>query len=197
MKSVELNLYRHDFNVASSQSTLNRILRSILVPIISVGLILLLPFSFEIRMIIFIGILLGGIFIVDKYLRRIFTDWPNSKKYVGTINFSKDLIIIKEGVHVTKLSLSDCSELVIFIDHYTGFRSVGADLERNGNGLFFFKDNLGQTRVYKFNIFNENQFKKIKIILDEYKDSVSYFKEYLPFEIPHILKPDLSDRLNY
>ncbi len=197
MSIVKLNLYRNDFNVLSSHGFLNRILRSIFVTLLAVGVITLIPASIEIRTLILIVILIGGVFISDKYLRRIFPDWPKSKKFIGTISFSVDSISIMEEHHVTKLSLTECIELVIFIDHYTGYTGTRRDVDRNGNGLLFYKDKLGQTSVYKFNIFNEKQFNNFKIFMDHYKVSVPYFKEYLPYEITHILKPDLSDRIKY
>jgi hypothetical protein len=197
MSTVKLNLYRDDFNVTSNHGFLNRILRSIFVSLLALGLTILIPVSIEIRTLIFIAILIGGVIVSDKYFRRTYPDWPKSKNFIGTLNFSIDSISIMERNHSTALFLTECSEFVIFIDQYAGYTGNKRDVDRNGNGLFFYKDKLGQTSVYKFNVFNENQYNKLKIILDQYKLSIPYFKEYLPYEITHILKPDLSDRINY
>lgn len=197
MIPLELKIYRTDFNVQSNYGSLNRILRSIIITCLVVVLIILIPVSKELAILMSLCIVIGGMYLSDAYLRKIYPDWPNSNKFIGTITFSENLITINKENENIELSINECNELVIFVDHYSGFVSNKRDIKRNGNGLLFYKNNHGKISVFKFNIFDKKQHDKLETLIDFYKVQIPYFKKYLPYEIKHILKPDLTERIKY
>lgn len=67
----------------------------------------------------------------------------------------------------------------------------------NGNALLFFKNRQNEVFVAKFNIRMEKSFNAFLSVIQEYKETLTYFKEYIPSDIDHILKPDLSGRIIY
>lgn len=197
MITLELKLYQTDFNVQSNYGSLNRILRSIIIPCLVAGLIILYPVSKELVILMSFCIVIGGMYLADTYLRKIYPDWPNSNKFIGTITLSENMITINKKNENIELSISECNELVLFADHYTGYVSNMRDIKRNGNGLLFYKNNDGKISVFKFNIFDKKQHDKLENLIDFYKVQIPYFKKYLPNEIKHILKTDLFERIKY
>jgi hypothetical protein len=87
--------------------------------------------------------------------------------------------------------------MILFYDNYKGYKASSRDIRRNGNGLLFYKNRDAEISIFKFNISDENQFDEFKIVTENYKNELPYFKEYLPSEISHILKSDYSDRFRY
>lgn len=194
---LELNLYPNDFNVESNQSCLGRILRSIVLVAILLLIAIYTPFSDKTLNLIQIIVLFGGMFIADRYIRRLYTDWPNNKKFIGKMTLEKNRIkVLIEGdeeIH----EIDNYTEIVIFSDHYTGFTINMRDIQRNGNALIYLKEKNGSSVIIKFNINTEREHQKFIDITQSYKEQLAYYKEYLPGEISHILKPDLSSRIIY
>jgi hypothetical protein len=142
-------------------------------------------------------LIFGSIFISEKYIRKLFPDWPKKKLFVGTISFSENQIIVNSIHKNIELNLNDCSEMILFYDHYKGYTASSRDIRRNGNGLLFYKNQDAKISIFKFNISDEEQFDEFKIVTENYKNELPYFKEYIPSEISHILKTDYSDRFRY
>lgn len=198
MISLKLTLYQNDFKVHTNFGGFHRILRSIFIAcLVVISSIILVPVSKELAFFISLIILIVSLNITDTYLRKIYPDWPNSNKFIGTIIFSENLITINTQNENIELLITDCNELMLFIDHFSGFKANKRDIERNGNGLLFYKNNNGKISVFKFNVFNKIQHDKLETLIDLYKVQIPYFKKYLPFEISHILKPNLTERRKY
>ena len=201
MRSLELNLYREDFDVTSNYSFLNRILQSISIPLIFLGIMLAIPKLPESSTFICIAVLFGVtiayLYLSDRYLRKMYPDWPKPENFVGKITLAPDFITITQENQEIRLSISDCQELLIFSNHFTGYSANQRDTKRNGNGLLFYKHKPNEVSIYKFTILNDEQFTLFQALCNHYKETVPYFKTYLPYEIKHILQSDLSDRIHY
>jgi hypothetical protein len=196
-EQLELNIYRKDFNVQSNKSCLGRILRTIVV--IAFLLLFLFFIPREDGVTKFIGFLIfyGGMYIGDKYFRRFYPDWPSKEKFIGKMILEKTQIkAIIEG-HEEIYDLNNIQEMVVFHDQYTGYVINRRDLQRNGNALLFLKMNDESFAVLKFNIHTKQEYQSFTETIQHYKTALKYFKEYLPSEISHILKPDLSGRIIY
>ena len=142
-------------------------------------------------------IIFGGMFITDRFLRKFHSDWPHSKNFIGNIIFADNYFeALQKGQH-EQLPLSNCSELLIFSDHYAGYVVNLRDYQRNGNALVFYKNTDGETKALKFNIKTEKEYNKFIKVKEQYRENVKYFKEYGTSELYHILKSDLSDRIQY
>ena len=144
-----------------------------------------------------VAILLVLLYLSDKYLRKLYPDWPKQKNFIGEIAFAPHSIEIKSSEAFIHLELDQCKEFLIFWDHYVGYGNSSGDTERNGNALLYFEDHKGISQVAKFNVQTKEQMNKLKLLLQHYKENTSYFKEYLPSEIKFVLKPDLSSRIKY
>jgi hypothetical protein len=193
MKDVILNSYPNDFNIVSNYGCLNRVVRSLILTILMVGFIVYSPLSKELTVFFSIGIVIIGVIVSDKYVRRLYSDWPRLSRFNGKVKFSELSITINDEV---ELLLSECSELVFFMDHYCGF-AVPRDYARSGNAMLFYKNEQEEVSIVKFNIFTETEYNELELLINSYKKNAPYFKRYLPYEIPHILKPDLTDRIKY
>jgi hypothetical protein len=197
IEQLELNVYPKDFNVQSNKSCLGRIIRSIVIAGIVLLVAIFAPISNRSLILIEILVLIGGIIIADRYVRRLYPDWPNKKKFIGKMILEKNRIkvFIEENEEI--LELSNYAEIVIFFDHYTGYSINMRDIQRNGNALIYLKENNGSSVVIKFNINTEQEYQRFIDMTKNYKEELVYYKEYLPGEISHILKPDLSSRIIY
>ena len=63
--------------------------------------------------------------------------------------------------------------------------------------MVFLKQSDGTSLIIKFNISSEQEFHSFKKMIGHYKVNIPYSREYEPYEIPHILKSDLSGRILY
>jgi hypothetical protein len=192
-----MNLYRDDFNVISNHGCLNRGLRSIVGPIVVILIVRAFPIPEKFSVIVLIVLLLLSIYIADKYVRRLYPDWPKSRNFIGSILFTKENITIKRNNGQLQLQTSDISEFIIFWDHYRGFKISNHDDERNGNALIYLKCNDGKVSVFKFNVASKREFEDLKLNFDLYQNSIMHCKSYKPESIPIILTPDLNSRRNY
>ncbi len=197
MNSVTVNLFHEDINVARNFGVLHRILSALVIPVLLIGFGFLIPTRSEVSPLIILVLVFGSIFISEYYIRKLFPDWPKKKLFAGKITFSKNKIIVNSNHKNIELRLSECSEMILFYDHYKGYTSSSRDIKRNGNGLLFYKNRDEEISIFKFNISDENQFDEFKIVIENYKNELPYFKEYIPSEISHILKTDYSDRFRY
>lgn len=195
--NVEFFLFKDDFNVARNFGVLHRILSSLVIPVLFLVYVFLIPTRSEFSPLIILVLIFGSIFISEKYIRKLFPDWPKKKLFVGTITFSENQIIVNSIHKNLELSLIDCSEMILFYDHYNGYTASSRDIKRNGNGLLFYKNRDAEISIFKFNISDEEQFDELNIVTKNYKNELPYFKEYLPSEISHILKSDYSDRFRH
>lgn len=188
---VELNLYPVNFNVTRNLFWVPRLLNipvSLIWIFLSAKLQIATPWS--------ILLLFGMVILVLKYVRHLMPDWPKEKLFTGKISFDEDQIIVQENIN-QNISKDSIMEFILFIDYYKDF-SIGAkDHSRTGNSMIFIKESNGTTVFFKFNVANEKQFNHLMKLMITYKRQLPYFKEYKPFEILHILKPDLSDRIIY
>lgn len=197
MSFVTINIFREDFNVARNFGVLYRILSSLVIVILLIGFLFGAPLHFEFSTLIALVFVFGSIYISENYIRKLLPDWPKKKLFVGTITFSENQIVVNSNHNNIELQLSECSEMILFYDHYIGYKATSRDVERNGNCLLFFKNRNADISIFKFNISDENCFEEFNILIDKYKNELPYFKEYLPNEIKHVLKSNYSDRIRY
>ncbi len=193
MKDVILNSYPKDFNIVSNYGCLNRVVRSLILAILMVGFVVYSPISKELTVFLSIGIVIIGVIVSDKYVRRLYSDWPSLSRFSGKVKFSELSITINDEV---ELLISECSELVFFIDKYCGF-NVPRDYARSGNAMLFYKNKQEKVSIVKFNIYTELEYNELELLVASYNENTDYLKQYLTYEIPHILKPDLTDRIKY
>ncbi len=197
MNSVELNLYRDDINVLSDHGCLARIARSVVVAIITLLVVQSLPVSREARGIVFVVLLLSLLFVTDKYIRRLYPDWPKPSNYAGTITFTLDEITITKPDERLAIALTHINTFLLFYDHYCGFRNNHRDIERNGNALVYLKTVDGQMHVFKFNIYSKIQFDAFQALNVQYETTVKDFRKYTTSAIPTILTDDYKNTRSY
>lgn len=195
--NVEFQLYKTDFNIIRNFGVLNRILGALAIPVLFLGYVFLIPTRSEISPLIILVLVFGSILISEYYIRKLLPDWPKQKLFVGTITFYENQIMVNSDLKNMELQLRECSEMILFYDHYIGYTASSRDIRRNGNGLLYYKNRDEEISIFKFNISDEEQYDEFKIVTENYKNELPYFKEYLPSEISHILKSDYSDRFRY
>lgn len=181
----------------SNYSCLNRILRTIILVFIATILVVVIPMSKSFAIFIMLTIIFGGMLIADRFLRKVYSDWPHSKNFEGSIIFTEKQIEINREDSSCSLRLSDCSELLFFTDHFAGYTVNNRDLQRNGNALIFLKKLDGETLTFKFNIHTEEEYKSFCEIKSCYPDKINYYKEYGTPELMHILNSELTNRIKY
>lgn len=169
-----------------------RIIRSFIVAIIGVFVLRSLQLPGETAIIVFIVVLVGLLFLADKYFRRLYPDWPKTKNYAGTILFGVDEITIKKNNEQITIPVKNISNLLLFCDHYRGFRNNHRDIERNGNALVYIKSIDGLAHAFKFNIYSKMQFESLNLLTTQYESSVGHYQKYAPAAIPTILTADLK-----
>ena len=189
---VELQGYKDNFNVEKNYGFINRIVRSILIAIFYLGLIIIVKPTYEVSIILLIAFLIIGSYIGDKYLRTLYSDWPNSSKFDKNVILSKSKIRINER----EIDSENIQELLLFWDFYKGYSAGRFDAERNGNALLFCKHG-NSIDIIKLNIDSEHKFKLTSELILTYKKNVPYFKTYHTTEIKHILTSNYSDRIKY
>ncbi len=188
---IELNLYPGNFNVKRNLHWAPKLLS---IPVLVIWIFLAAKLGLAAPWSV---LLLFGIVILSlKYVRPLMPDWPKEKLFTGKISFDEDQMIIQENVN-QYISKDSIMEFVLFIDYYKDFSIGTKDHSRTGNSMIFIKKSNGTTAFFKFNVANEKQFNHLMKLMVIYKHELPYFKEYKPFEIFHILKPDLSDRIIY
>lgn len=188
---IELNLYPANFNVARNLFWVAKLLN---IPVSLIWIFLIIKLGITAPWSVLL--LFGTIILVLNYVRPLLPDWPKEKLFTGTISLDEDQLIIQENVN-QHISMDCIIEFVLFIDYYKDFSVGPRDTSRTGNSMIFIKQSDGTTAFFKFNVENEKQFNQLMKLMKIYKSKLPYFKEYKPFEILHILKPDLSGRMIY
>lgn len=191
---MKLNIYPSTFKFEKNYSGIHLVLRTFLTVCFACALAFILPFPGAIKVIILFVVLIGGSVLADKYLRRLYPDWPKTKNFNGTIDFHSEYIQLIKNDENSSLNLTKCLEIVFFCDFYAGFSATKPNLQSNGNALLFYKDVDRSVTLVKFNLATMEQFTEFQNLIEDYKNKLPYVKIYSPEEYTHILNNDLSDR---
>lgn len=198
MSTLKLKIYSKEFNVTKSFGVTHFIIRALLlIPILFLAVFLLRDFNRLLFPILIVASLYLFMFISDRYLRRLYPDWPKTSNTSGEIHFLEKEIQLHSNSDVKNFVISDFREMIFFHDHYSGYTASARDVQRNGNALLHVIDVEDRVFNVKFNIRTEEQYKHFKSILSTYQEQVYSFEEKTPNDVQFILKPDLSGRRNY